>query len=77
MTGSTLDSLEVQYKNNRKSELAYQGLHKWVETSGRAARKDKLLRVVTALGLKRAEGDHRVHEHALHGCILYTYHLVV
>ena len=53
-----LDHIEAEAEKSgiRKSELAFHGLVLWFERVGRAANKDKLLRVVQCLGLRRAEG---------------------
>ena len=55
----TLDRIETEAEETgeRKSELAFQGLALWFEKVGRAANKDKLMRVVQLLGLRRAEGN--------------------
>jgi len=55
-----LDDLERQYEGQRKSELAFQGICKWQEMAGRSAHKDKILKAIQLLGLKRAEGINMV-----------------
>ena len=54
-----LDQLEAETDKNggKKSEVAFQGLALWFEKVGRAANKDKLMRVIQLLGLRRAEGS--------------------
>jgi len=57
VTQQTLDDIDLQYHSANKSELVYQGLCRWQEMVGRDASGDKLLGVINALGLKRAEGN--------------------
>ena len=47
---------EAEKSRGRRSEVAFQGLALWFEKTGRAASKDKLMKVLQGLGLRRAEG---------------------
>lgn len=56
---AVLNQIEAGHMTTRMSEIAFRGLSAWLEVAGRTTSKEKLQKVIHALGLRRAEDELR------------------